>query len=493
MRHLGAGGQPRSWAKLFSGIVFEFAVRPVSGYITDMRWRAVALASLGINVVLAVGWLGLTHPAFDSRPRTPVAIGQPAPDSTPTNIVVRRQLFSWHELESDDYPTYIANLRDIACPEQTIRDIIIADVNALYSRKRAQEVLTPGQQWWLSEPDTNVVQAARQKIRELEEQRKDLLARLLGTNWESGDLVNLPRPSHEGVILDGPLLGPLAPETKQAIEEVNVRSADRMQAYLEAQKAAGKLPDPVEVAKLRQQTRDDLAGVLSPPQLEEFLLRYSQNASDLRADLSQLGFFNVTSNEFLMLFRATDGLDQQIQLLSGNDPNTAAQRNSLESARENAIKLALGPSRYGEYLDLQDPLYRQSMTQAVQAGTPEAAAMIYQINLAAQAEQDSIRSDTNLTASQKSIELKQLELDQLQANTLATDQELPPEPPPAPPVPPQRTYVINPGDTAAVVSMIYGVPISALRQLNPNLNLNRLRPGDALIIPPTPLPPGAAP
>ncbi len=53
--------------------------------------------------------------------------------------------------------------------------------------------------------------------------------------------------------------------------------------------------------------------------------------------------------------------------------------------------------------------------------------------------------------------------------------------------------MINPGDTAAVVSMIYGVPISALRQLNPNLNLNRLRPGDALIIPPTPLPPGAAP
>ncbi len=324
---------------------------------------------------------------------------------------MRRQFFSWHELESDDYPTYIANLRDIACPEQTIRDIIIADVNALYARKRAQEILTPGQQWWRSEPDTNVLQAALQKARELEQQRSDLLVRLLGTNWESGDLVNLPRPSRQGVILDGPQLGALPAETKQAIQEANARSADRMEAYLDAQRAAGKVPDPVELAKLRQQTRDDLARVLSPPQLEEFLLRYSQNASDLRAELGQLSYFNVTSNEFRLLFRATDNLDQQIRLLSGTDPDTVAQRNALDSARENAIKLALGPSRYEEYRDLQDPLYRQAMAQAIQAGTPEAAASIYEINLAAQTEQDSIRSNTNLTASQKSVELKQLELE----------------------------------------------------------------------------------
>jgi LysM repeat protein len=458
-----------------------------------MRWRSVALASFGINAVLAVGWLGVTRPGRESRSPALAPTNQAAPGPGATNIVVRRQFFSWHELESDDYPTYIANLRDIACPEQTVRDIIIADVNALYARKRAQEIMTPEQQWWRSEPDTNVLRTAMQMARELEQQRRDLLARLLGTNWESGDLANLPRPSRQGIILDGPQLGALPAETKQAIQDVSTRSTERMRAYLEAQTAAGKVPDPVEVAKLRQQTRDDLARVLSPPQLEEFLLRYSQNASDLRAELGQLSFFNVTSNEFLSIFRATDNLDQQIQLLSGNDPNTVAQRNSLDSARENAIKLALGPERYEEYRDLQDPLYRQSMAQALEAGTPEAAASIYEINLAAQAQQDSIRSDTNLTASQKSVELKKLELQQLQANILATDQQLPPEPPPLPPALPQRTYVIQPGDTAIVVSMIYGVPISALRQTNPFLNLNQLRPGDSLIIPPLQFPPGATP
>lgn len=459
-----------------------------------MRWRAVALASLGLNGVLALGWLSVRHSVAEGRAQASSAGDQPAPAQSTTNIIVRRQFFSWRELESEDYATYVANLRDIACPEQTIRDIIIADVNALFARRRAQEILTPAQQWWRTELDTNVLQAAILKSRELELQRRDLLTRLLGTNWESGDLVSLPRPSHEGVALDGPVLGVLPTETKQAIEDVNTRSTDRLQTYLDAQKAAGKTPDPVELAKLRQQTRDDLAKILSPAQLQEFLLRYSQDANDLRADLGQLRFFNVSSNEFLALFHATDPYDQQIELLSGNDPNTVAQRNALETARENAIKAALGSDRYEEYRDLQDPLYRQSMAQAIDAGTPEAVSTIYEINLAAQAEQDSIQSDTNLTASQKSIELKQLELNQLQANTVATDQQLPPPPTPPPPPVPQRTYVVQPGDNAALVSMIYGVPIGTLRQFNPSLNLNNLRPGDALILPPAQAPPvGTAP
>src|SRR5207247_5288218 len=110
--------------------------------------------------------------------------------STRTNYVVRRQIFSWREIESSDYPTYIANLRDIGCPEQTVRDIIIADVNALYARKRSLEIVTPEQQWWRTEPDTNIVQTAAARVHELEQERRELLTRLLGSNWETGDLVS---------------------------------------------------------------------------------------------------------------------------------------------------------------------------------------------------------------------------------------------------------------------------------------------------------------
>jgi len=111
-------------------------------------------------------------------------------------------------------------------------------------------------------------------------------------------------------------------------------------------------------------------------------------------------------------------------------------------------------------------------------------------------EQAAVNADTNLTSIQRSISLKQLELEQLAANSLATGQESSLSgPPPLPPVPqiPRRIYVLRPGDNLAVVSLIYGVPVSAIRQANPQLNLNRLRPGEAVTIPPSTQIPLSAP
>ena len=47
--------------------------------------------------------------------------------------------FRWSQLESKDYTVYIKNLRAIGCPEQTLCDIITADVDSLY-RTRSREL-----------------------------------------------------------------------------------------------------------------------------------------------------------------------------------------------------------------------------------------------------------------------------------------------------------------------------------------------------------------
>jgi LysM repeat protein len=119
---------------------------------------------------------------------------------------------------------------------------------------------------------------------------------------------------------------------------------------------------------------------------------------------------------------------------------------------------------------------------------------IYQVKLAAAATQADINADTNLTTAQRNVESKQLELDQLKANTLAVGQELPPDSSAQPPTPPaRRTYTLRPGDTAAVISMIYGVPESSILAANPNVDFSRLRPGDAINLPRTSLTPVGAP
>jgi LysM repeat protein len=451
-----------------------------------MRWRVLLFISLAVNVLLAAGWMLLTR-----RPMI-VPAGLPGLTSasaapTRTNLVVRRQFFSWQEVESPDYPTYIANLRDIGCPEQTIRDIIVADVNALYARKRATEVTLSDQQWWRSELDTNLLAAATAKLRALEAERRALLTRLLGPNWEGAEPVVLAaavKRTPPAISLDGPVLGVLPPEVKQSLQNLAARSQERMQAYAEAQRQAGKPLDPVELTRLRQQTRAELAKLLSPQQLEEYLLRYSDNANTLRNELGQLKYFKVTPEEFRALFRARDQFDLQIQMLAGaTDPNSVAQRKALESQRDNALKIAVGPARYAQYQSLHDAGYRDAYAAAQQAGQPGAASVLYEISRATTQEQDQIRANTNLTAEQRAIESKKAELEQLKANAQALGQNLPPEPPAPSKPPPSKTHVLAPGENASFLAHLYGVDPGALRTANPNLNFDKLKAGDSVSIP----------
>ncbi len=449
-----------------------------------MRGRVLLILSLVANLLLAVGWWS-TRADLRAGARAQLAAAATATNAAvqvKTNVVFRRQFFSWSELESNDYATFIANLRAINCPEQTIRDIIIADVNALYARRRATEVITPDQQWWRAVPDAEVLATATNKIQELDAERRALLAGLLGPQWETGDQVSLPRPSRPGVNLDGPVLGVLSDEVKHALQEISSYSQDRIAAYVEARRKEGLEPDPVELAKLRQQTREDLARVLTPLQVEEFLLRFSANASALRGELAQLQFFNVTPDEFRALFRARDTYDQQLALLGdATDAATAARRAGLEQQREAAVKLALGEKRYAEYERLRDAQYRAAYAEARQAGEPQATDALYEIRQVVLEEQQRIRKDASLTEEQKQIELKRIELEQLKANALALGQELPPEPP-EPPTP-MRNHAYRERDSLIGLALQYDVSVSAIVAANPDVDFTKLRLGETIKIP----------
>ncbi|MBI3850680.1 MAG: hypothetical protein HY298_10480 [Verrucomicrobia bacterium] len=380
-----------------------------------MRWRMIFLISAAMNVALAAAWYFSIGRPSSSTYSISIPFGSSASTTNliKTNIVVRRQFFTWREVESSDYPTYIANLRDIGCPEQTIRDIIVADVNQLYAQKRATEIMTADQQWWRSQPDTNLVAAAAAKLRALEAERRALLTRLLGPNWEppelTGVFTNLP-PSKSGVVLNGPVLGALSAETKEAVQAISARAAERAQAYLEAQRAEGKSPDPAELARLRQQTRDELSRILTPQQVEEFLLRYSANAATLR---NELRGFDVTPDEFRNLFRARDAIDQQIALYySGDDPASLQQRKQLEAQRDAAMKQALSPDRLELYQLSKDPGFQQAQATAQKYGTPpEAVLPLYRINQAVEQEQQRIRTDPTLSAEQRLEQLQAVRAD----------------------------------------------------------------------------------
>jgi hypothetical protein len=100
-----------------------------------MNSRIVLVVSLAFNLICVVGLLW--------RGRPPETNPAPGPQTVPTTVVAEpgaepaAPRFHWSQLESTNYFAYIANLREIGCPEQTIRDIISADLSAVLCRPPA--------------------------------------------------------------------------------------------------------------------------------------------------------------------------------------------------------------------------------------------------------------------------------------------------------------------------------------------------------------------
>src|SRR5688572_14105529 len=87
-----------------------------------------------------------------------------------TNVLVRPRLFSWQEVESADYATYIENLRGLGMPENTIRDIIIADVDQLFVRRRREAEVEQDMEWWRAQPSAAYQSNALSRVFAIEEE-----------------------------------------------------------------------------------------------------------------------------------------------------------------------------------------------------------------------------------------------------------------------------------------------------------------------------------
>ena len=50
----------------------------------------------------------------------------------------------WARIHSTNYPTYLRNLREVGCPPRTIRNILLADINASFDIRKALRPSDPG-------------------------------------------------------------------------------------------------------------------------------------------------------------------------------------------------------------------------------------------------------------------------------------------------------------------------------------------------------------
>jgi hypothetical protein len=337
-----------------------------------------------LAVVLAAGLLAAAPP------------GAAAPAAAPV---------TWEQLDTPGYAEYLARLRAAGAPEDKVRLIVEADAEEWLQRRRSRAAVEMDIEWWRTQADQFPYEAFQNRFAELREQRRELLRRHLGEGYREPAE---PEDARMIAVLTGPVLGALPPDKFKAVLEVCGRSAGRSQDYLALRLDGQAMMNQSDLARHRDQTRVELARLLTPAELEEFLLRNSQNASRLRMEFAGL---SLAPDEFRRVFRAVDALDHQMQLEYGAvDSLSARQREEFEQRRAEAIKKSLAGERYRQYLASRYPLYRTAQLAVKKAGLPDDLALaVFEVMQANENRRRRVQADTLLSAAEKTGALKSLE------------------------------------------------------------------------------------
>ena len=284
-------------------------------------------------------------PLGQALPATDSPLGQAAahPQQVVTNTVVKQM--TWETVEASSYLDYIDNLRRIGCPEETIRDIILADVNKLYKTKRREAIGQKKFEYWKS-PTKFRVWMSKENIEatnELNAERDELLKQLGIESSLESEISQILNPL-------GQLLGFL-PEQKQLAVLKEMQSIKTRVAELSED---GEL-DMVTMQQAGKDMRKSIKGMLSEEEYTNYLLRTSPTANQMRR---QIAGFDPTEDEFLSVFKLNHAFSESYDAEYGVTPDENAehrdQRNADREQLNEQIRQALGDERYADYERAQD-------------------------------------------------------------------------------------------------------------------------------------------
>ncbi|PYJ83410.1 MAG: hypothetical protein DME22_15780 [Verrucomicrobia bacterium] len=352
-------------------------------------------ASLVLNLALA-SWLsrpntrsplpGEKSPRFPTGSTTHVAIKSAPVSATSTNAPP----FHWSQIESADYRQYIANLRAVGCPEQTIRDIIAADLNQLYA-PRAQAVWHPPKREYWQKPERDQPTPSQLKqLMALDKEKSGTFQELLGVPLKQQGLIDTLYLQVHGS--EQQLLF-LPPDTREAaLRALDEAGFDEKEATF-----ASSHPNQTPEQELFDDKLKILEPVLSPEQLQEFRLRNSWSARMLRTELQ---YFECTPEEFKTL------LDRRDQNTKNRDygPDLLNRTAATEEVRK-----LFGDERAKEFQRVTDLFYINARSAAEEQGLPlERADEAWQITRDARAAADQAANNSSLTAEERKRQVQTL-------------------------------------------------------------------------------------
>lgn len=309
-----------------------------------------------------------------------------------TNTATATNEFRWAQLESEDYRTYIQRLRSIGCPEQTIRDIIIADVDKLLAPRLQAASLQPKDlKYWQPIEQAMWDDAAQRdaflKQRNIDFEKREVIRELLGVDLVGERLKSQGQDDYHGARLQ------FLPEQKRArVRLVLDEYADQERVLLEQQVDEGAaFTGQTDLKKLQQEKSAALTQLLTPQEREQFDLWFSSTASRTRDAVYGM---NASEEEFLKIYQLRREFDSTYADAAAT-PDAAQQLDAR-------IHQSLGDERYAEYARAQDPDYRNLFATTSRFGLPQKlAAELFGFKQAAAEQHGRVESDANLSLAQK--------------------------------------------------------------------------------------------
>ncbi|MDA7520872.1 hypothetical protein N8546_01720 [bacterium] len=397
-------------ASLASGATFS---------VQNMSLQRLLMISILANLVCFVGlfWLSTdrqssTEPS-QSTPPAASAPSQALGQAPPIERIVREvEPFHWSQIESGDYETYVKNLRNIGCPEETIRDLVKQDLDKYYDKRKA-DILSKSparKEFWKTGNPSSLGRpsaSASSQMAQLDREKNEVLGDLFGSQGMAA--INRPSPlararsqAKSGYEMD------FIPEETKA--ELNTLEREFGSELLKKMaQGASDAQDMAEIRQLRQNRDDRIGTMLTPEQKMEYDLRKSPTAANMRL---QMDGFDPSEDEFRDIFAARKSFDEEHGVVPGSSISAGDMegRQFAEQEMNNQIRDSLGDDRYQDYLRQTDYDYKSIHKITERQGLGEnISAQVYQMKIEAEQFAREIRMDNGLPIGDRQMQLRQVQ------------------------------------------------------------------------------------
>jgi hypothetical protein len=324
---------------------------------------------------------------------------RPAP-----TVVIRTNDFQWGQLESEDYRSFITRLRSIGCPEETIRDIIIADLDKLMApRIQATDGPHEPAKYWKPQRKqlTRTVDTLEKETRKqaIDFEKREVIRELLGVDLAAERV----RAKGESDIYEE-RLGFLSLDkrmrTRMAIEQANQEEvALREASWLENDTLTAE--EKRRLREIQEKKQNTLSTLLTPDELDQYNLWFSPSAYRARETLSTL---DPTEDDFLSIYRLQREFDAEWDGVQPSelDPERRAKYEKAQRDFEAGVKEFLGPDRFEKFVQARDPDFQQLQIASAQfALRPDVASDVYSFRQTLAEERAKVDANPNLGHAQR--------------------------------------------------------------------------------------------